>query len=89
MPIQNYLGWLVTTFAVYALYRGYERVRPAPGSAPRGVLVRSLPLVAYGAMMVANMVAGGPPELAVIAPFVMGVPLLAAAGRLRPGLAER
>jgi len=31
------------------------------------------------------MVAGGPAELAVIAPFVMGVPLLAAAGRLRAG----
>jgi hypothetical protein len=33
-------------------------------------------------MLVANLVAGGPPELAVIGPFVMGVPLLAAAGRL-------
>jgi len=85
VPVQNYVGWLVTTFTVFALYRGYERVRPAPGGAPRGLFVRSLPLVAYGSMMVANMVAGGPAELAVIAPFVMGVPLLAAAGRLRAG----
>ena len=89
VPIQNYVGWLVTTFTVYAFYRGFEGMQPAPGGAPRGLFVRSLPLVAYGAMMVANMVAGGPAELAVIAPFVMGVPLLAAAGRLRPGQAGR
>src|SRR5450756_1397128 len=34
IPIQNYLGWLLTTFTVYLLYRAIEqRVRPAPAGA--------------------------------------------------------
>jgi uncharacterized membrane protein len=83
VPVQNYIGWLLTTFTVFALYRGYERFRPPAEGRRRDVMVDVLPLVAYGSMLVANLVAGGPSELAVIGPFVMGVPLLAAAGRLR------
>ena len=83
VPVQNYVGWLATTFTVFVLYRGFERLRPACGPRVTGSTVAALPLVAYGAMLVANLVAGGPPALAVIGPFVMGVPLLVAAGRLR------
>jgi uncharacterized membrane protein len=81
VPVQNYVGWLLTTFTVYALYRAWEHQRPL-SAAPRGAAVTALPLVAYGAMLVSNLVAGGPAGLAVIGPFVMGVPLLIAAGRL-------
>ncbi len=85
VPVRNYVGWLVTTFTVFALYRAYESVRPAPITGASRSLVAALPVAAYGAMLVANLVAGGPPELAVIGPFVMGVPLLAATLRLRTG----
>jgi len=84
VPLRNYAGWLVTTFVVYLLYRAWERGSAAPAGqlADRGSMAAWLPLVAYGAMLVSNLVSGGPPELAVIGPFVMGVPLLAAAARL-------
>jgi putative membrane protein len=82
VPVQNYVGWLLTTFVVYALYRAFEHRRPARG-ASLSTLAAALPLVAYGSMLVSNLVAGGPPELVVIGPFVMGVPRLATAGRLR------
>ena len=83
VPVQNFVGWLATTFTVFLLYRAYERWRPPAGGRPRGFVVAALPLVAYGSMLVADLVAGGPEALAVIGPFVMGVPLLAAASRLR------
>jgi putative membrane protein len=83
VPVQNYVGWLLTTFTVFALYRGYERFRPPTGVRRWDFMAGVLPLVAYGSMLVANLVAGGPSDLVVIGPFVMGVPLLTAAGRLR------
>ena len=84
VPLRNYAGWLVTTFVVYLLYRAWELGSPAPAGqlAAAGSMAAWLPLVAYGAMLAANLVSSGPPELAVIGPFVMGVPLLAAGARL-------
>jgi len=82
IPIQNYVGWMLTTFTVYLLYRLFERtVSPKP----LGPMTRSIaaePLVAYGSLMIANSLAGGPAALQVIGPFVMGLPLLAASTRL-------
>jgi putative membrane protein len=83
IPLQNYAGWMLTTFVVYLVYRVIEHsteLRPlGPVSAP----VAALPLLAYGAMMLSNLLAGGgPAALAVIAPFAMGLPLLAAVERL-------
>jgi uncharacterized membrane protein len=82
IPIQNYVGWMVTTFTVYLLYRLFERsVSPRPV----GLITASIaamPLVAYGSLMIANSLAGGPAALQVIGPFVMGLPLLAASTQL-------
>jgi putative membrane protein len=89
VPAQNFVGWLATTFTVYLLYRLYER-RVAPR--PLGPIlpdIAALPLVAYGAMMVSDMLVGGPRALQVIAPLAMGLPLLAAMGRLRVAHRER
>ena len=83
IPIQNYAGWMLTTFAVYGLYRWFEaRVQPRPlGSMTKAVA--ALPLVAYAAMMLSNLLGGGGPDaLVVIAPFAMGLPLVVAAARL-------
>ena len=83
IPVQNYLGWLLTTFTVYLLYRLFERARQPHPDGPVTNRIAGMPLVAYGAMMLSNVLGGGGPEaLVVIGPFVMGLPLVAAADRL-------
>jgi uncharacterized membrane protein len=82
IPAQNFVGWLLTTFTVYLLYRLYERkVVPRP-TGPVTATVAALPLVAYGSQMLANAIYGQPEALRVIAPFVMGIPLALAFDRL-------
>ncbi|MBX3082754.1 MAG: carotenoid biosynthesis protein [Anaerolineae bacterium] len=83
VPIQNYVGWLLTTFTIYLTYRLYERrFKPQP-TIPVTTTVAAMPLVAYGLMMLGTMTAGGPNALMVIGPIVMGIPLLLAARQLR------
>jgi putative membrane protein len=82
IPIQNYIGWMLTTFTVYLVYRLFERrVAPRP-IGPLNTAVAAMPLIAYGAIMISNSLAG-PEGVRVIGPFVMGLPLIAAATRLR------
>ena len=84
IPVHNYLGWLATTFTVYAAYRAIEqRVVPRPAG-PAGASVAMLPVAAYGLMLVSNLVSGvAPAGLEIIGPLVMGPPLVMAAWRLR------
>lgn len=81
VPVQNFFGWMLTTFIVYTVYRGFEsRNKPRPIA----LLNRSfvvLPLIAYGSVLISNG-SNNVEGMAVIAPFVMGLPLLAAATRL-------
>ena len=82
IPVQNYIGWMLTTFTVYLIYRLFER---RFDSRPIGVLtvpIALMPLIAYGSIMISNSLASGPEALHVIGPFVMGLPLIAAAARL-------
>ncbi len=81
VPVQNFVGWMLTTFTVYTVYRLYERrFKPRPiGSLSRSDVV--LPLIAYGGVLIANGM-NNVEGMAVIAPFVMGLPLVAAILRL-------
>ena len=83
IPAQNFAGWIATTFVVYLAYRLLEqrwRAAPAGASTPP---VAAMALVAYGAMLVANLgVNAAPDALVVIGPMVMGIPLAAATLRL-------
>jgi uncharacterized membrane protein len=86
VPIQNFAGWMATTFTVYLIYRLYENARsPVPvGAVTAGIA--ALPLVAHGSMMLGTIFAGGPDARKNIGPFVMGIPLAIAASRLEsPG----
>lgn len=81
VPVQNFAGWLLTTFTVYAAYRLYEsRFKPRP-IGPLTRSVAALPLIAYGGVLIANG-SNNVEGMAVIAPFVMGLPLVAAVIRL-------
>ena len=82
IPIQNYIGCILTTFTVYLIYRLFEhRVEPRP-IGPLTTAIAAMPLVAYGSVLISNSL-GGPEALRVIGPFVMGLALIAAATRLR------
>jgi Carotenoid biosynthesis protein len=99
IPIQNYAGWLLTTFTVYLAYRAFEQRAAAgsgaaAGAAPLGVGAAALPVAAYGLMLVSDLLSGVEPAgVAVVGPLVMGPPVLLAAWRLaaewRPALLVR
>jgi putative membrane protein len=82
IPIQNYVGWMLTTFTVYLSYRVFEHQTDLQPVGPVTVAIAAMPLVAYGSIMISNSLAEGPEALSVIGPFVMGLPLIAAATRL-------
>ena len=82
VPVQNFIGWVLTTFTVYLLYRLFERrvaLRPV-GSIT--VAIAMLPLIAYGSVMLSNLFTANPEAVRVVAPFVMGIPVAVAADRL-------
>ena len=83
IPIQNYAGWLLTTFSVYLAYRALEqRFAPMP-LGPVNLRVAALPVATYGVMLASDLLSGvAPAGLAVIGTVVMGVPVAAAAWRL-------
>jgi putative membrane protein len=82
IPLQNYVGWMLTTFTVYLVYRLFERRSSPRPIGPVNTAVAAMPLIAYGAIMISNSLAG-PEAMRVIGPFVMGLALIAAATRLR------
>ena len=89
IPIQNYLGWLLTTFTVYLAYRAIEQ---RVAAAPAGLVttrVAALAVGAYGAMLAAELLSGVLPNgVLLIGPVVMGIPIVLATLRLRPAIAS-
>ena len=82
IPIQNYIGWMLTTFTVYLVYRLFEHWADPRPMGSLSTAIAAMPLVAYGSVLISNSL-DGPEALRVIGPFVMGLALLAAATRLR------
>lgn len=83
VPLHNFGGWLLTTFTIYFLFQLLsERKFQVSPSRPLSTPIILLPLIGYGAMMVTNIIPGEPPELRIIGPVVMGVPLAIAVSRL-------
>jgi putative membrane protein len=85
IPIQNYAGWLLTTFTVYLAYRALEqRFAPVPLGPVTGS-VAALAVVTYAVMLASDLLSGvAPAGLAVIGVVVMGVPVVVAVWRLLP-----
>jgi putative membrane protein len=82
IPLQNFAGWLLTTFSVYLIYRLIEHWRPPVGLSGIGAALVIMPLIAYGAIMISNSFAAMSPEaMRLIGPFAMGLPLALALTR--------
>jgi uncharacterized membrane protein len=83
VPLHNFGGWLLTTFTIYFLFQLLsERKSQVSPNRPLSIPIILLPLIGYGAMMITNIIPGEPPELRIIGPIVMGIPLAIAAIRL-------
>jgi putative membrane protein len=84
IPIQNYAGWMLTTFTVYLAYRALEqRLAPVP-LGPVTTSFAALPVATYGLMLASDLLSSlAPAGLAVIGVAVMGVPVIVAGWRLR------
>lgn len=81
IPMQNFLGWTLTTFLCSGAYRLLEphlRAKPLVRG-HRGFL--TLPLIGFASLLVGTFFVGYPPDTLLIAPFAMGIPL--AAGLIR------
>ncbi len=83
IPVQNFVGWMLTTFSVYLAYRLFERKVNLKPVGPMTTDIVAMPLVIYASVMISNSLSTGPDALHVIGPFVMGLPLMAAVTRLR------
>ena len=82
IPLQNYVGWFATTFLISFTS---ELLEPLIPLRPIGRLYRPVilfPLVGYGALCLGGIFVGVPVDTRLVAPFVMGIPLLAAILRL-------
>jgi uncharacterized membrane protein len=76
VPLQNYFGWLLTTFMVYL---GAGLVwRKRSGSAGVGKGFAALPIVVYAFYALSYTMPKRLPELQVVALFAMGMPALLA-----------
>jgi putative membrane protein len=84
VPLHNFGGWLLTTFTIYFIFRllSERKFQARPSRRPLSTPIILLPLIGYGTMMVTNIIPGEPPELRIIGPIVMGIPLAIAAIRL-------
>jgi uncharacterized membrane protein len=93
VPVQNFVGWLVTTLTVYLAYRALEvRWPPRSWEAETSTTFARLPLFVYGLLALGYTVGYtllGRPALALVALFAMGTPCLAALLRAGAGTATQ
>ena len=84
VPLHNFGGWLLTTFTIYFVFRllSERKFQMHTSRRPLTTSIILLPLISYGATMIANIIPGEPPELRIIGPIVMGIPLVIVATRL-------
>jgi uncharacterized membrane protein len=79
VPAQNYLGWFVTSLAVQVIFRIAERRWPPEPAGRIGVVGGVMPLAAYAAMLIGNLLSGlAPAGAGVAGAIAMGTPILAA-----------
>lgn len=74
--MQGFVGWVFVSFVILAAFRWSLRGHATPATPPVPMVL--LPLGLYASGMVFQLLWGDPVETRAIAPFAMGIPLLAA-----------
>lgn len=74
VPLQNYAGWLLTTFTIYLIYRCYERRIPPQPMGERTAFMTAMGVFGYFMFALPTTLQPSIEELRVIALFVMGTP---------------
>ncbi len=82
IPLQNYLGWAVTTFTVMLVARLVMARLPASPKLDPSLLLLAGPLGVYAFMSLGDVAIGYPELTRLLSPFAMGVPLALAVSRL-------
>ncbi len=82
IPFANFLSWVETCFMINVALRLTERGFPVPEKAHK-TWFYALPLVTYGILGLPDVFIGFPIATRLLSPFTMGIPLLAAAARLK------
>jgi putative membrane protein len=79
VPLQNFAGWMVANTVLFFWYRAIEQKLPhVPLGNFREWWFPLLPVLSYAILAVADTYIGGPYDVRLVAPFVMGTPALAA-----------
>jgi len=83
VPLQNFVGWMVTTLSVYVVTSLVFRV--IPGQSPRSPigLYTGLPVFAYALVAMDHLLRPGLPELRIVAAFGICIIALLAMMRLK------
>jgi uncharacterized membrane protein len=81
VPVQNYFGWLLTTFLVYWI-AGFLWRKPCKSDGVTRIFA-ALPVIVYAFFAVRYIASSSIPALQVIAVFSMGLPALLALIRVR------
>ncbi len=82
IPMQNFLGWVLTCFVCSAAYRLLEPRSPAHTYHPGTPNFLVLPILGYASLLFGTFLVGSPADTKAIAPFAMGIPLLGGLIRL-------
>ena len=82
IPLQNFRGWILVVFIVVFGCRLTERYVERRPLGPPWRIITMGSLIGYGLFLLTDTIAGYPEGTRIIAPFAMGVPLLAATIRL-------
>ncbi len=82
IPFRNFAGWVLTTFTAGLAYRLIEHRIPLKPLGEMSTLVVVLPIICYAVLPIGDLYMGFPEATKVIAPFSMGIAVIAALMRM-------
>jgi putative membrane protein len=82
IPLRNFAGWVLTTFTAGLAYRLIEHRIPLKPMGHMNKLVVVLPILCYAVLPLGDLAMGYPEATKAIAPFSMGIAVIAALMRM-------
>lgn len=82
IPAANFLSWVETVFIIDVVIRLASHGLPPPPRARVSRLFAALPVLAFALIGLPDVAIGVPEATRVLTPFTLGIPLLAALGRV-------